>query len=85
MFTNEFRFCQQHHDGRIRVARHSGKRLLRCFVMHRYTGPTRGIIDFGAVLDLTVVLVPIAGTLNSQRYITEMLDPVVLPYIQRLS
>ncbi|GFS79849.1 transposable element Tcb1 transposase [Trichonephila clavipes] len=28
--------------------------------------------------------VPIAGTLNRQRYISEELEPVVLPYIQRL-
>ncbi|GFW39424.1 transposable element Tcb1 transposase [Trichonephila clavipes] len=30
-------------------------------------------------------LVRIAGTLNSQRYISEVLEPVVLPYIQRLA
>ncbi|GFY24849.1 transposable element Tcb1 transposase [Trichonephila clavipes] len=29
-------------------------------------------------------LVRIAGTLNSQRYISEVLEPVVLPYLQSL-
>ncbi|GFW47675.1 transposable element Tcb1 transposase [Trichonephila clavipes] len=30
-------------------------------------------------------LVRIAGTLNSQRYISEVLEPVVLPYLQGLA
>ncbi|GFU99124.1 transposable element Tcb1 transposase [Trichonephila clavipes] len=30
-------------------------------------------------------LVRIAGTLNSQRYISEVLEPIVLPYIQCLA
>ncbi|GFY06592.1 transposable element Tcb1 transposase [Trichonephila clavipes] len=30
-------------------------------------------------------LVRIAGTLNTQRYISEVLDPVVLPYLQGLA
>ncbi|GFT02136.1 transposable element Tcb1 transposase [Trichonephila clavipes] len=30
------------------------------------------------------LLVRIAGTLNSQRYISEILEPVVLPYLQGL-
>ncbi|GFV17153.1 transposable element Tcb1 transposase [Trichonephila clavipes] len=30
-------------------------------------------------------LVHIAGTLNSQRYISEVLEPVVLPYLQGLA
>ncbi|GFS71692.1 transposable element Tcb1 transposase [Trichonephila clavipes] len=31
------------------------------------------------------LLVRIAGTLNSQRYISEVLEPVVLPYLQALA
>ncbi|GFW27343.1 transposable element Tcb1 transposase [Trichonephila clavipes] len=30
-------------------------------------------------------LVRLAGTLNSQRYISEVLEPVVLPYLQGLN
>ncbi|GFW36999.1 transposable element Tcb1 transposase [Trichonephila clavipes] len=33
----------------------------------------------------TTVMVRIAGTLNSQRYISELLEPVVLPYLQGLA
>ncbi|GFT62837.1 transposable element Tcb1 transposase [Trichonephila clavipes] len=70
VFTDESRICLQHHDGRIRVWRHRGERMLNSCVMHRHTGPAP---------------VRIADTLNSQRYISEVLEPVVLPYIQGLA
>ncbi|GFT98328.1 transposable element Tcb1 transposase [Trichonephila clavipes] len=43
VFTDETRFCLQHHDDRIRVWRHRVQRLLNCRVMHRHTGPAPGI------------------------------------------
>ncbi|GFW14930.1 transposable element Tcb1 transposase [Trichonephila clavipes] len=39
VFTDESRICMQHHDGRIRVWRHRGERMLNSCVMHRHTGP----------------------------------------------
>ncbi|GFT91180.1 transposable element Tcb1 transposase [Trichonephila clavipes] len=39
VFTDESRICLQHHDGRIRVWRHRGERMLNSCVMHRHTGP----------------------------------------------
>ncbi|GFV52229.1 transposable element Tcb1 transposase [Trichonephila clavipes] len=39
VFTDESRFCLQHHNGRIRVWRHLGERLLNCCVVHHHTGP----------------------------------------------
>ncbi|GFW11903.1 transposable element Tcb1 transposase [Trichonephila clavipes] len=69
VFTGESRFCRQHHDGWIRVWRHRRERMLNSCVMHHHTGPAP---------------VHIAGTLNSQRYISEVLKPVVLPYLQDL-
>ncbi|GFV07625.1 hypothetical protein TNCV_4941271 [Trichonephila clavipes] len=42
VFTDELRICLQHHDGRIRVWRHRGERMLNSCVMHRYTGPAPG-------------------------------------------
>ncbi|UYV77406.1 hypothetical protein LAZ67_15000902 [Cordylochernes scorpioides] len=68
VFTDELRFCLQHHDGRIRVWRHRGERMLNSCVLHRHTGYAPGI----------------AGTLNSQRYISEVLEPVVRSYLQGL-
>ncbi|GFT18457.1 transposable element Tcb1 transposase [Trichonephila clavipes] len=70
VFTDESRICLQHHEGRIRVWRHRGKSMLNSFIMHCRTGPAP---------------VRIASTLNSQRYISEVLEPVVLPYLQGLA
>ncbi|KFM64106.1 Transposable element Tc1 transposase, partial [Stegodyphus mimosarum] len=42
IFTDESRFCLQHHDGRIRVWRHRGERMLNSCVMHRHTGSAAG-------------------------------------------
>ncbi|GFT42952.1 transposable element Tcb1 transposase [Trichonephila clavipes] len=55
---------------------HEEKMLNSC-VMHRHTGPA-------PVLDSTP-LVRVAGTLNSQRYTCEVLEPVTLPYLQGLA
>ncbi|GFY30996.1 transposable element Tcb1 transposase [Trichonephila clavipes] len=44
VFTDESRICLQHHDGRIRVWRHRGERMLNSCVMHRHTSPATGIM-----------------------------------------
>ncbi|GFX75138.1 transposable element Tcb1 transposase [Trichonephila clavipes] len=44
VFTDESRICLHHHDGRIRVCRHRGERMLNSCVMHRHTGPAPGIM-----------------------------------------
>ena len=80
VFTDESRFCLQHHDGRIRVWRHRGERMLNSCVMHRHTGPAPGIMVWGGIgYHSRTPPVRIAGTLNSQRYISEVLEPVVPP------
>ncbi|GFX05416.1 transposable element Tcb1 transposase [Trichonephila clavipes] len=77
-------FCLQYHDGRIRVCRHRVERLLNCCIMHPQTGPAPGIMVWGDIgFQYRTPLVHIAGTLKSQRYISEVLEPVVLAYIQR--
>ncbi|GFT26180.1 transposable element Tcb1 transposase [Trichonephila clavipes] len=70
VFTDESRIYLQHHDGRIRVWRHRGERMLNSCVMHRHTGPASGIKVWGGIGYLSrTPLVRIARTLNSQRYI----------------
>ncbi|GFU51128.1 transposable element Tcb1 transposase [Trichonephila clavipes] len=82
VFTHESRICLQHHDVWIRVWRH---REENSFVMNHPTGPTPGIMVWGCIrYHSRTPLVCIAGTLNSQRYISEALEPVVLPYLQGL-
>ncbi|GFW99714.1 transposable element Tcb1 transposase [Trichonephila clavipes] len=86
VFTDESRICLQHHDGRIRVWRDRGERMLNSCVVHRHTGPALGIMVWGGIrYHSRTPLVRIAGTLNSQRYISEVLEPVVLPYLQDLA
>ncbi|GFU29758.1 transposable element Tcb1 transposase [Trichonephila clavipes] len=78
--------CLQHHDGRIRVLRHRGKRMLNSCVVHLHTGPVPGIMVWGGIgYQSRTPLVRIAGILNSQHYISEVLEPVVLPYLQGLA
>ncbi|GFU90811.1 transposable element Tcb1 transposase [Trichonephila clavipes] len=43
VFTDESRICLQNHDGRIRVWRERGERMLNSCVMHHHTGPAPGI------------------------------------------
>ncbi|GFW81577.1 transposable element Tc3 transposase [Trichonephila clavipes] len=86
VFTDESRICLQHHDGRIRVWRHRGERMLNSCVMHRHSGPALGVMVWGGIVcHFRTPLVLIAGTLNNQRYISKVLEPVVLPYLQGLA
>ncbi|PRD32356.1 UNVERIFIED_CONTAM: Transposable element Tcb1 transposase [Trichonephila clavipes] len=80
------RICLQHHDGRIHVWRYRGKRMLNICVMHRHIGPVQGIMEWGGIgYHSRTPLVHITVTLNSQRYISKVLEPVVLPYLQGLA
>ncbi|GFS89200.1 transposable element Tcb1 transposase [Trichonephila clavipes] len=59
--------------------------LNSCVMLHN-TGPAPGIMVWGGIGYRSLTsLVRIAGTLNSQRYISEVLEPVVLPYLQGLA
>ncbi|GFY16945.1 transposable element Tcb1 transposase [Trichonephila clavipes] len=54
--------------------------------MHRHTGLVPGIMVWGGIAyHFCTPLVCIAGTFNSQRCISEVLEPVVLPYLQGLA
>ncbi|GFW26201.1 transposable element Tcb1 transposase [Trichonephila clavipes] len=60
--------------------------MLNSCVMHRHTGPAPGIMVWGGIgYHSRSPLVRIAGTLKSQRYISEVLEPVVLLYLQGLA
>ncbi|GFX82361.1 transposable element Tcb1 transposase [Trichonephila clavipes] len=85
VFTDESRICMQHHDGRIRVWRHRGERMLNSCIMHHHIGHAPGIMLWGGIgYPSRTPLVRIAGTLNCHRYISEVLEPVVLSSLQGL-
>ncbi|GFY03898.1 transposable element Tcb1 transposase [Trichonephila clavipes] len=82
VFTDESRICLQHHDGWIRVWIHRGERMLNSCVMHHHTGPAPGIMVWGGIIHHShTPLVRNVNTLNRERYISEVLEPVVLPYL----
>ncbi|GFS91906.1 transposable element Tcb1 transposase [Trichonephila clavipes] len=85
VFTDESRICLRHRDSRIRIWRHRGERMLNSCVMHPYAGSALDIMVWGGIgYHSRTPLVRIAGILRSQRYISEVLEPVVLPYLQGL-
>ncbi|GFX46465.1 transposable element Tc3 transposase [Trichonephila clavipes] len=85
MLTNESRFCLQYDGSRIRVWRHRGERRQNCCVMRHYTGFEPGIMVWSGIgFHCRSPQLHIVGTLNSQRHISEVLEPVVLSNIQRL-
>ncbi|GFW88470.1 transposable element Tcb1 transposase [Trichonephila clavipes] len=60
--------------------------MLNSCVMYRHTGPAPGIMVWGGIgYHSRTPLVRIAGTLNNQRYISEVLESVFLPYLQGLA
>ncbi|GFW24386.1 transposable element Tcb1 transposase [Trichonephila clavipes] len=60
--------------------------MLNSCVMHHRTGTPVGIMVWGCIgYHSRTPLVRIAGTLNSQRYISEVLEPDVLPCLQGLA
>ncbi|GFX06028.1 transposable element Tcb1 transposase [Trichonephila clavipes] len=78
-FTDESRICLQGHDGQIRVRRHRGESMLNSCVMHHHTGPAPGIMVWSGIgYHSRTPLLRIAVTLYSQRYISEVLEQVVL-------
>lgn len=85
VFTDESRYCIKHHDGRIRVWRHRGERSLPACIRHRHTGPSPGVMVWGGIgYTSRTPLVRIVGNLDSRRYLTDVLRPVVVPYLQGL-
>ncbi|GFT18674.1 transposable element Tcb1 transposase [Trichonephila clavipes] len=86
VFTDKSRICLQHLDGRIRVWRHHGEKMLNSCGMHHRTGPAPYIMVWGGIgYHSSTPLVRIAGILKSQCYISEGMELVVVPYFQGLA
>ena len=81
LFTDESRFTLNKADGRMRVFRRVGERYSDACVkqVNRFQ---RGVMVWGGIKqDGKVGLVVIRGNMNAQRYINDVLNPVVIPYI----
>ena len=84
MFSDESRFLIFRNDGCQLVYRRFGERLApNCIQQVRPFGGG-GLMVWGGICgDVKTRLVVIRGNLNAQRYIDDILRPVVVPFIQQ--
>ena len=84
VFSDESRFCVDTDDRRIRVWRTTGQRTNTNYTIERHTARIGGILVWGAIsYDSRSPLIVIRGTLTAQRYVEEILQPHVLPFMLR--
>lgn len=85
VFSDESRFCLGMHDGRMRVRRRRGERRDIQFSVERHVHRVVGVMVWGAIAyGSRSQLVFIQTTMNAQRYIDEVVEPHILPYLQTL-
>ncbi|GFV74236.1 transposable element Tcb2 transposase [Trichonephila clavipes] len=83
--ARETRFNLSSDDNRVCVCRTRGERHNPAFALQRHTTPTAAIMVWGAIAYNTwAPLVLIRGTMTAQRYVHNILQPHVLPLMQRL-
>ncbi|CAH1988070.1 unnamed protein product [Acanthoscelides obtectus] len=86
VFSDESRFCLGMHDSRARVRRRRGERRNPQFFVERHVHHTVGVMVWGAIAyGSKSPLIFIRGNMNAQRYILEVLEPHLLPYLDTLT
>ncbi|GFU56893.1 putative DD41D transposase [Trichonephila clavipes] len=84
-YLGESRFNLSSDDNRVRVWRPRSERLNPAFASQRHTPPAAGVMVWDALsYNTRSPLVLIRGTMTAQRFIHDILQPHVLPLIQRL-
>ena len=83
LFTDESKFCLDHHDGRKRVWRQRNERFKDCCVAeHDQFGGGSVLVWAGISFDgRTDLFVMMNGSVNGLRCRVEILAPFVVPYI----
>ncbi|GFX28421.1 transposable element Tcb2 transposase [Trichonephila clavipes] len=85
VFSDESRFNFSSDDNHGRVWRPRGERLNPSFALQRHTAPTTGGMVWGVIAYNTQSpLVLIRSTMTAQWYVHDILQPHVLPLMQRL-
>ena len=82
LFTDESRFCLYSSDRRLRVIRRPGERYAQCNIRET-TLFNGGSVMFWAGISLTArtdIVSLHAGSLNSERYISDILSEHVVPF-----
>ncbi|GFX41852.1 transposable element Tcb2 transposase [Trichonephila clavipes] len=85
VFSYESRFNLSSDNNRVRVWRPRGECLNTVFALQRHTTLTAGVMVWGAIAYNTrSPLVLIRGSMTAQWYVHDILQPYVLPLMQRL-
>ncbi|GFV42547.1 transposable element Tcb1 transposase [Trichonephila clavipes] len=85
LWRGESRFNLSNDDNRFCDWRPRGERLNPAFALQRHTAPTAGVMVWGAIAYNTrLPLVLIRGTMTAQWYVRDILQPHVLPLMQRI-
>lgn len=82
LFSDEARFCLNHHDGRGLVWRRVGERYLGCNIIENKLQGGVSVMAWGGMSydgcpDLHFIL---GGNLTARRYVDEILHPIVRPF-----
>lgn len=84
LFTDESRFNLYHADGRVRVYRRRGERLAGACVQQVHPFGGGSVMVWGGICgEQKTDLVILHQTLTAQRYRDQVLQPVVIPFMQR--
>ncbi|UYV83005.1 hypothetical protein LAZ67_22001722 [Cordylochernes scorpioides] len=82
VFSDESCFSLSPDDRRKRIWRRPGQRVDPGLTVEHHTGPQQGVMVWGAIsFDSRTPLVVIPGTLTAQRYVDDILRPVLLPFL----
>ncbi|GBL73243.1 hypothetical protein AVEN_159298-1 [Araneus ventricosus] len=85
VLPDESRFCLGASDGHVLVRRRPGERLQPTCRRPRHTGPTPGVMVWGAIsYDSRSTLVVIPSTLTANLYVSLMIQPAVLPFMNNI-
>lgn len=81
MFTDEMRACLRHIDGRKRVWRRRDEQHSECCVQPVTAfGGGSVMVWAGISARIKTALIPINGNLTANRYVTQIIEPHLLPY-----
>ena len=85
MFFDENRFCLSASGGRVLVRRRPGERLQLNCLRPRHAGPTPGVMFWGAIsYGSRSTLVVIPNTQPANLYVSLVIQPVVLPFMNSI-
>ena len=83
VFSDESHFSLRDHDGRVRVRCYAGQHCPPEYIIERHNGRTSGVRVWGAIsYHGRSNLLRIEGNLSSNRYVREVLQSEVVPFLQ---